>query len=130
MSAFPASAQDSPGDDAEKNRPLKREEMAVEGKRAKRDAFYQARRQHKDPSALHDPASARLSAIRALRADQKARGFQKAGADAIQWTEIGPAPTTDGQTPTSSPRIPSDVSGRITTIAIAPTSGTVYVGGA
>ncbi|MCG8455596.1 MAG: hypothetical protein MI919_04890, partial [Holophagales bacterium] len=130
LCAFPCASQDTPDHTAENSRPLEREVSDMGSEREGRDAYFLDRRRHEDPSVAHDPAAARLAAIRALRADRKADGIGMAGADAIQWLEIGPAPTTDGQTPATEPRFPSNVSGRINAIAIAPNSGTVYVGAA
>ncbi|MEM9594207.1 MAG: hypothetical protein AAGD06_08085 [Acidobacteriota bacterium] len=125
LGTLPATAQPA-GDE---QRPLTQEELALEGKRQLRDQYYQNRRKPRDEAATFIPAQARLNAI--LEARSRQASTARGGiADLTQWSNIGPAPTTNGQTPTSNPRFPSDVSGRVSAIAVAPSAGTVYIGGA
>ena len=120
-------AQDEP-----QNRPLTREDLAIEGKREKRDSYFRSRRRHLSDSHA-DIAKLRLEAARSADAmSRSARGVAPSiqGATDLEWENIGPAPTTNGQTPTSEPRYPSDVSGRISALAFTSDGNTVYVGGA
>ncbi len=94
-------------------------------KPALRARYGQLRRRHAtDPS--FDTAAGRLAAVLARRLAESAAGD---GAS-VTWSSIGPAPTTEGQTPTQQPRFPSDVSGRVSAIAIDTVDDSIYVGGA
>ncbi len=100
---------------------------ALEGRRGAKTEYLESRRRNpEDP--LFDAARARLSAIQIRRLQQALQGPDSLGS-VYAWANIGPSPTTDGQTPTSTPRFPSDVSGRVSAIAIS-SIGTVFVGGA
>ena len=102
-----------------------REDMALEGKRELRDEFHRSRRQARPGRSDFNASEARLRAVFEMQAQERMnRGT------GFNWTAIGPDPTTNGQTPTFDPRFPSDVSGRVTAIAIDPIDDAVYVGGA
>ena len=106
------------------------EEMVEnEGGRLARDAYFESRRKNPADPAF-DAALARLEAVLERQEREAAEGapFAPLGV-AAGWTNIGPSPINFGQTPTSTPRIPSDVSGRVAAIAIDST-GIVYAGGA
>lgn len=96
--------------------------VKVHGRRAMREAYFEQRRVSLDPTL--NKSLARLEAAQALRA------AEKLGASLPNWLPFGPAPIALGQTPTSTPRFPSDVSGRVTTIVIDEVNEVVYLGGA
>lgn len=98
--------------------------VEAEGRRSMREQYFAQRRQSTDPA--FNTAQARLDAVRARQAAEAVRGSVTIPA----WEAYGPAPIANGQTPTSNPRIPSDVSGRINAIAIDDVNDVVYVGGA
>ncbi|NJL29429.1 MAG: hypothetical protein HC897_16840 [Thermoanaerobaculia bacterium] len=98
--------------------------VEVEGRRYLRDQYLEQRRQSVDPNL--DKAQALVDAVSANRAAQAARGM----VTIPDWAAFGPAPIANGQTPTSTPRFPSDVSGRVNAIAIDPVNEVVYMGGA
>lgn len=120
-----AAAQDAPD-----GLPVRVTEEMVENEAgaAARDAYLESRRKNPaDPT--FDSALARLRAVQDRQAKEAALGSANAPLGvAAAWVNIGPAPINFGQTPTSNPRIPSDVSGRVSAIAIDST-GVVYAGG-
>lgn len=97
----------------------------MEGKRQAKERYYEGRRKNPNNAAF-DASAARLKAIEMMKAQERANR----GANVGTWVNIGPAPTTGGQTPTLPPRFPSDVSGRVTAIAIDDTDDSIYIGGA
>lgn len=98
--------------------------VSREGRRVLRDAYFEQRRQGVDPRL--DAARARLDAVLERQAAER----QRSGPALPPWQAFGPAPINFGQTPTSVPRIPSDVSGRVTAIAFDEINEVVYIGGA
>ena len=102
-----------------------KEQLSVEGKRELRDLYFQNRKL-KPGDTSFDPGKARYEAIQLMKQQRAARG----DVGLNPWVPFGPAPTTNGQTPTSTPRFPSDVSGRVTAIAIDDTDNAVFIGGA
>ena len=119
----PTFAQDEAPKESPPAKRVTRDLLQMEGKRALRDAYFESRRQKPgDPS--FDAGRARLEAFLSL---ENGEGVPPSGP---KWVNIGPAPTTDGQTPTHDPRIPSDVSGRTSAIAFDDFEDAVYIGGA
>jgi len=122
----PAGAQES-----EKRRePMTTPEERVEDEglfRLREDYFARRRQKPGDPS--FDAAKARLDAVRAIESQVPEQSLMNGSVSPVAWSNIGPAPINLGQTPTSN-RIPSDVSGRVTGIAIDPVDNSVYIAGA
>ena len=113
--------------DVDSNQPA-RLARAEEGPLAGRLSYMESRRQ--GPGADFNAAAARASAMDdRINVLNRASTLPLAYQHAEVWEAIGPAPLVGGQTPTS-PWIASPVSGRISTIAIDPIDGVVFVGGA
>lgn len=106
------------------NPPVTEEKVGLEGRRALREEYYEQRRRSLDPKL--DRGAARRDAVAARQAAERLEGPVTLPA----WESFGPGPIANGQTPTSSPRHPSDVSGRITALAIDEVNEVVYLGGA
>lgn len=100
--------------------------LGAEGRRAMREAYFESRRKSADERL--DVAKARATAALQTRSASAALGGS--GDAPVAWEPYGPAPILLGQTPTSEPRIPSDVSGRVTSLAIDPVNNVVYLGAA
>jgi hypothetical protein len=83
---------------------------------------------HKGPSEEFDIVAARSRAI-ATREQQRLREAAQIAHVGTVWAPIGPAPSTDGQTPQNFLQ-PSPVAGRTTDIMIDPVDNSVYVGAA
>jgi hypothetical protein len=102
------------------------ERLAAEGKKERREGYFADRRKSLDPTL--DTAAARAAAASAV--SRSASSLLGSPYAPIAWQPYGPAPINGGQTPTSTPRIPSDVTGRVTSIAIDPVNDAVYIGAA
>lgn len=100
--------------------------LEAEGLRDQRDAFFAARRISIDGDKNFNASKARFEAVQLMQAQMR----RPSAVAAINWTSVGPAPTNGGQTPTSEPRIPSPVTGRLTSIDIDPVESAIYVGAA
>ncbi len=123
-----AIAQQAP---SEAPRAVPEELVEAKGRRAGREAYIELRRQV-PPDATFTAGQARRAALEARQSAAR----QLAGREAIlgltptTWQPFGPAPIALGQTPTGTPRYPSDVSGRTVGLAIDATDGEIYIGGA
>jgi hypothetical protein len=108
-----------------------RVEVENEGLWQAREEAIAARRQNpNDP--LFNTALARLGALTETRSRQITSLPPQIAAllPSASWQNIGPAPTLAGQTPTSSPRFPSPVSGRTNVIAFDTIDNAIYIGAA
>jgi hypothetical protein len=95
---------------------------------------YMAKRRRNPDDPNFNAAEARYQAVLQMKArsrpeDPAVRMGTPPVSNPNVWQNIGPGPINNGQTPTFS-SIPSDVSGRVTAIAIDPVDSSVYVGGA
>lgn len=112
---------------ASKTTPKRVERATVEGRgvRELREEHLEALRVSVDPGL--NKAAARYQAFEAReRAELRVVG----GPTLPAWQAYGPAPINGGQTPTSAPRFPSDVSGRTVAIAFDDVNDHVYIGAA
>lgn len=100
------------------------EAIEAEGLRLLREQYFEDRRQSVDPRL--NRAVARFEALMARRA-LEGRGTSPT---LPAWQPFGPAPINGGQTPTSNPRFPSDVSGRTAAIAFDDVNDHIYIGAA
>lgn len=103
-----------------------RVDLQIEGKRALKEGYFRMRRE-KPGDAEFDAAKARREAYDYLKNQEAALGATRMLAN---WINIGPAPVNNGQTPTFDPRFPSDVTGRVSALAIDDIDDAVYLGGA
>jgi len=105
------------------------QEAEREGDLTLREAYLAARRQGPDRS--FDVARARLQAVRQMRAQALVSAPDSTNgapvANPLVWENIGPGPINNGQTPLDN-SYRSDVSGRVTAIAIDPIDSSIYVG--
>ena len=101
------------------------ERLHEEGKRTLKNDYYQSRRQPPESEPEFSPARRRFEAYQDMKARERASSLSS-----FVWENIGPAPILDGQTPSSSPRYPSEVTGRVSCLAIDAVDNAVYVGGA
>ncbi len=121
-------AQGLSAQDAKQPELVTEERVAGEGRVRLRELYLAERRQKPADSPDFNIAQARLQAVQ-LRQAIEALG-RAPYVSPTTWTSIGPAPINGGQTPTSSPRYPSDVSGRVSALAIDATDNAVFAGGA
>lgn len=91
-----------------------------------REEFFAQRRQN--PADRQFDVNQALLAARAARAAQPEALLPGPLAGSV-WVPIGPAPSTNGQTPQDFAQ-PSPVSGRLTDIVLDPVNGAVFAGGA
>jgi hypothetical protein len=120
--------------DADKAREAKTPAEKVEGEGLiQRREEYRALRRRGPADPNFNAAAARLKAFEQMRA-QRAAAVNPADGHAATsnpniWENVGPGPINNAQTPPNF-TLPSDVSGRVTAIAIDATDNAVYVGGA
>lgn len=124
--ASTAGAAEPAGTPPPKPAPKLVERVTVEGRglRELREQHLEAMRQSVDPTL--DRAVSRYQAFLA-RENAELRGPVPT---LPAWQPFGPAPINGGQTPTNSPRFPSDVSGRTVAIAFDEINDDVYIGAA
>ncbi len=126
MGASTAGAAETTEAAPAKTTPKQVERVTVEGRgvRELREQHLESQRPSVDPTL--NKAQARLRAFQ----ERQNVEFRGGGPNLPPWQPFGPAPINGGQTPTSSPRFPSDVSGRTVAIAFDDTNDEVYIGAA
>lgn len=126
LGANNAAAADAPQAPPPRPTPQKVERATVEGRgvRELREQELESMRQSVDPTL--NKAAARFQAFLA----RESAALSAGGPSLPAWQPYGPAPINGGQTPTSTPRFPSDVSGRTVAIAFDDTNDHIYIGAA
>lgn len=92
---------------------------------AAREEYFAGRR-----ASVDKDANVALLRLSALETRQQLERSISGGPTIPAWSAFGPAPINGGQTPTSTPRFPSDVSGRTVALAFDPVNEHVYIGAA